>query len=106
MVARADMRSLRLASCCRVLVVNGAAGFSVKGLRSTLEARKAAARSRSTSSPAMVSVTWSTELASAASFPVAGSKSLPVATRLPPRDTSRAANSSPLAVAKRASRSQ
>ena len=42
-VSRAERRSLRFASCCRVLVVNGGTGFRTVGFSSTASTDQGAA---------------------------------------------------------------
>ena len=84
MVSRAERRSLRFASCCRVLVVKGATGLRTVGFAST-----AATCQR----PAMAACCRARASASANNFtllptliaPVLSSKSEPFATRSPPK---------------------
>ena len=108
MVRLASKRSLRLPSCCSVEVVNGAAGLFVKGFSSAERMVNSPVSSFSLSSFAEAAVSSSTS--SRLSLPVSGSKSLPLAMRLPPRVVRRASNSlplpSPVVGVKRAERSQ
>ena len=80
MVWRAEKCSLRAASCCRVEVVNGAAGLRVYGLESTALTMSATSGFRSAAARDSAEAR-SRATASEVSVPVS-SKSRPVATRL------------------------
>jgi hypothetical protein len=58
MVRREEKPSFLAASCCRVLVVNGAAGFFLRFFFSTLETMNGLGRTASTTACASASV-WS-----------------------------------------------
>ncbi|CNJ11753.1 Uncharacterised protein [Mycobacterium tuberculosis] len=103
MVTREEKRSLRAASCCRVEVVNGAAGRRLYGLVSTERTENAADCRAAASARAASSFRWVTlEVLRVPS----SAKSLPVATRLPSTATSLASKPSEDAVRKRPVRSQ
>ncbi len=103
-VRSADHESFRLASCCSVDVVNGAYGRCVAG-RSSTEVTDQGRRSTSSSLRRRADASSSSRALVSLSLPDAGSKSLPVASRLSPIRCSLAVNEEPDAV-RRASRSQ
>ncbi len=74
----ADQRNLRPASCCSVLVMNGAYGRRRYGFSSTPWTENSRSASRAANPRAPASSRCSTD---AAARPVAGSKSRPVARR-------------------------
>ena len=83
MVSRAESRSLRLDSCCRVLVVKGGTGLRTVGFSSTVATRQgelSTAAFRAAASPSLSSLT----LLPALRPPVVSSKSEPPAMRSAP----------------------
>ena len=83
MVSLADNRSFLLASCCNVLVVKGGTGLRIDGFSSTLTTFHLSVINFSASSLDSSSLS---NMTSRPDFnnPVDSSKSLPVATLLPP----------------------
>ena len=104
MVSRAESRSLRLASCCRVLVVKGATGLRTVGFSSTAATVQGAASTASRSWRASASASRRT-LLPALRPPVLSSKSEPPAIFTPPNWLSLASKALP-ACSSRALRSQ
>ena len=108
MVRLASKRSLRLPSCWRVEVVKGGEGVRVKGFSSAERILNSPDSSFAWS--ALASSAFRSSTSSRFSLPVSGSKSLPLAMRLPPSEVRRASKSlpspSPLVAVKRAVRSQ
>ena len=81
-VSRAESRSLRLASCCRVLVVKGGTGLRTVGFSSTAVTRQGPASTAATRERASFSASSRT-LLPVLRAPVLSSKSLPPAIRSP-----------------------
>ena len=92
MVVCEENRSLRLASCCSVEVMNGAAGERRYGFSSTERTAKLASASPSARERTVGSSSTTDSVAALPLSRPSGPKSRPAATRRPSRATSRAGN--------------